>query len=123
MAHYAKIGNDGTVLECIVAEQDFIDTKPSEEVWVQTSYNTKGGVHYEPNSNTPSPDQSKALRYNFAMPRIGIYDAQADAFYEKQLYPSWTLNTSTYLWESPVEYPNDDKDYIWDEENQSWTEQ
>ena len=122
MAHYAKIGNDGSVLQIIVAEQNFIDTLPSNEVWIQTSYNTRGGVHYEPNSNTPSQDQSKALRYNFAQPLIGLYDAQADAFYEKQPFPSWTLNTSTYLWEAPTPAPTDGKNYEWNEETQSWTE-
>tara|TARA_X000000950_G_C13636900_1_gene545908 strand:- start:286 stop:660 length:375 start_codon:yes stop_codon:yes gene_type:complete len=122
MAHYAKIANDGSVTQVIVAEQDFIDTLPSNEVWIQTSYNTKGGVHYEPNSNTPSQDQSKALRYNFAMPMMGLYDAQADAFYQKQPFPSWTLNTSTYLWEAPSPAPTDGKNYEWNEETQSWTE-
>ena len=122
MAHYAKIENDGSVLQIIVAEQNFIDTLPSNEVWIQTSYNTRGGVHYEPNSNTPSQDQSKALRYNFAQPLIGLYDAQADAFYEKQPFPSWTLNTSTYQWEAPSPAPTDGKIYEWNEETQSWTE-
>ena len=48
MAHYAKV-RDGKVIEVIVADQDFmdnmIDTSPGK--WIQTSYNTYGGVHSE----------------------------------------------------------------------------
>ena len=80
MAHYAKV-RDGIVLQVIVAEADFfktfVDTEPGR--WIQTSYNTRGGVHYEPNSITPSSDQSKALRKNYA--GIGfLYDSDKDAF-------------------------------------------
>ena len=95
MAHYAKV-RDGIVLQVIVAEADFfktfVDTEPGR--WIQTSYNTRGGVHYQPNSNTPSSDQSKALRKNYA--GVGfVYDSDKDAFYEPQPYPSWTLNNTT----------------------------
>ena len=68
MSHYAKVNN--TIVEkVIVAEAEFFDTfvDSSPGAWVQTSYNTRGGVHYEPNSNTPSGDQSKALRKNYAV--------------------------------------------------------
>lgn len=128
MAHFAKVLN-GKVVQVIVAEQDYIDTmidtSPGE--WIQTSYNTHGGVHYEPNTTTPSDDQSKALRYNYAGEGY-LYDKEADAFYEPQPYASWTLNTSTYLWEAPLPYPTDDKKYTWDEDayqadnTQGWKE-
>ena len=122
MAHYAKVV-DGIVTQVIVAEAEFfdtfVDTEPGK--WVQTSYNTRGGVHYEPNSNTPSNDQSKALRKNYA--GIGwIYDFEKDAFYEQQPYPSWTLNESTCMWEAPSAKPNDGKEYYWDENSKSWKE-
>ena len=115
MAHYAKV-RDGIVLQVIVAEADFfktfVDTEPGR--WIQTSYNTRGGVHYEPNSITPSSDQSKALRKNYA--GIGFtYDKDKDAFYAPQPYASWTLNSTTYYWEPPVTYPSDGKSYIWNE--------
>jgi hypothetical protein len=100
-----------------VAEQDFIDTQ--EGTWVQTSYNTKGGVHYQPNTDTPSVDQSKALRKNFAS--IGFtYDSIRDAFIPPQEYPSWILNETSCLWEPPIPYPTDDNYYKWDEQNQQW---
>ena len=115
MAHYAKV-LDGKVIKVIVAEADFFKTFIDETAgtWIQTSYNTRGGVHYEPNSNTASSDQSKALRKNYA--GLGfIYDKDKDAFYEPQPYASWTLNSTTCYWEPPVTYPSDGKSYVWDE--------
>ena len=115
MAHYAKV-LDGKVINVIVAEADFFKTFIDETAgtWIQTSYNTRGGVHYEPNSNTASSDQSKALRKNYA--GLGfIYDKDKDAFYEPQPYASWTLNSTTCYWEPPVTYPSDGKSYVWDE--------
>ena len=122
MAHYAKVRDD-KVVTVIVAEKEFFDTfvdsSPGE--WIQTSYNTRGGVHYQPNTNTPSSDQSKALRKNYA--GVGfVYDSDKDAFYEPQPYDSWTLNTTTCLWEAPVAYPTDGKAYLWDETSKSWKE-
>ena len=111
MAHFAKV-KDGKVIQVIVAEQEYIDNLVEEEAgtWVQTSYNTSGGEHKL--GGTP-------LRKNFA--GIGdTYDVQKDAFYSKQPYPSWTLNETTYLWEAPVAYPDDDKLYNWNEETTSW---
>jgi hypothetical protein len=122
MGHYAKIEN-GIVVKVNVVEEDFFNANPERYsgTWIQTSYNTRGGIHYQPNSWTPSDDQSKALRKNYA--GIGfIYDEIRDAFYQPQPYPSWILNEDTCAWESPIPYPNDGKNYIWNEENQSWDE-
>ncbi len=122
MAHYAKV-LDGKVINVIVAEADFFETFIDETpgTWIQTSYNTRGGVHYEPNSHTPSSDQSKALRKNYA--GIGFtYDKDIDAFYEPQPYASWKLNTTTCRWEAPTTYPSDGKTYDWDESSKSWVE-
>ena len=115
MAHYAKV-RDGIVLQVIVAEADFFKTFVDTEQgrWIQTSYNTRGVVHYEPNSITPSSDQSKALRKNYA--GIGfLYDSDKDAFYEPQPYTSWKLNDTSCIWEPPIAKPNDGKGYYWDE--------
>lgn len=122
MAHFAKV-NNGIVEQVIVAEPEFfetfVDTSPGQ--WIQTSYNTRGGVHYNPDSNEPSADQSKALRKNYA--GIGYtYDSQKDAFIPPKPYASWVLNEQSCLWESPVPYPNDEKDYRWDETTTSWIE-
>lgn len=122
MAHFAKVVS-GKVTKVIVAEPEFfetfVDDTPGQ--WIQTSYNTRGGVHYNPDSDEPSADQTKALRKNFA--GIGfIYDADKDAFYEPQPYASWTLNETTCRWEAPVAYPEDGKWYQWDEETTNWIE-
>ena len=120
MAHFAKVVN-GKVINVIKAELDFFDTfiDDSPGDWIQTSYNTKGGIHYD--SETNEPDGGEALRYNYAFINCH-YDEDTDAFYSPKPYSSWTLNTETYLWEAPVAYPDADSDerYEWNEENQSW---
>jgi len=126
MSHFAKVV-DGIVTNVIVAEQEFIDIYedglPGE--WIQTSYNTKGGKHYAPNSQ--DEDSGVALRKNYA--GIGYtYDETRDAFIPAQLYNSWLLNEDTCQWEPPVPYPSDgvEKDpsdgkvYIWDEDIVNW---
>jgi hypothetical protein len=119
MSHFAKIEN-GTVTQVIVAEQDFINTGLVGEpnTWIQTSYNTRNGIHYGQDGN---PDGGLALRFNYA--GIGyVYDAVADVFYQASPYPSWILNTTTWTWEAPTPYPTDDKQYYWDEATTSWVE-
>jgi len=113
MAHFAKIEN-GIVTDVIVAEQDFIDTLPDNETWIQTSYNTVGGVHVDP--ETGEPDGGVALRGNYA--GIGhIYDSENDVFYRQQPYPSWTLDETTWTWQSPIgNFPDDGNVYEWSEE-------
>ncbi len=113
MAHYAKV-NNGLVEQVIVAESEFfntfVDVSPGE--WIQTSYNTYGGVHNK--GGTP-------LRKNFA--GIGFtYDSVRDAFYAPQPFPSWVLNEDSCVWEAPVAYPDADSDerYDWNEETTSW---
>lgn len=120
MAHFAKV-NNGIVEQVIVAEPEFFDTfvDSSPGQWIQTSYNTRGGVHYDPNTNQPSADQSKALRKNYA--GIGYsYDAQRDAFIPPKPYASWVLDEQTCLWNAPVPYPTDGGRYTWNEANQTW---
>ena len=111
MAHYAKVLN-GIVKEVIVADSDFfdsfVDTSPGK--WIQTSYNTRAGIHTK--GGTP-------LRKNYA--GIGFtYDNQRDAFIPPQPYASWTLNDSSCQWEPPIEYPTDNETYLWNEETTSW---
>jgi len=119
MAHFAEIDENNIVKRVIVAEQDFIDSSFVGESsnWIQTSYNTRGGIHYDPNSN--EPDGGIALRKNYAGVSF-TYDSDRDAFYTSQPYPSWSLNEDTCLWESPIPYPDDDETYNWNEEEQSW---
>jgi hypothetical protein len=98
MGHYAKvIGN--TVVQVIVAKQDFIDSLPDKSAWVKTSYNTHGGVHYNQENNRRTTPSS---------------------FIHKQPYPSWTLDESTCLWKPPVERPDDRCMYDWNETHKRW---
>jgi hypothetical protein len=126
MASFAKIGLNSKVIEVLSVvnevlhdsngvEQevngiDFLTKLTGYPVWKQTSYNTHGGVH--DNGGTP-------LRKNHAS--IGmIYDEDRDAFIYKKPFNSWILNEDTCLWESPIPYPQDNNEYKWNEQNQSW---
>lgn len=113
MSHYAKV-NNGIVEDVIVAEAEFfdnfVDTTPG--TWIQTSYNTIGGVHKL--GGTP-------LRKNFA--GIGYsYNQTLDAFIPPKPFNSWVLDEETCLWNPPVAYPTDGKRYNWNESTQSWDE-
>tara|TARA_R110000824_G_scaffold70344_2_gene180607 strand:+ start:739 stop:1092 length:354 start_codon:yes stop_codon:yes gene_type:complete len=113
MSHFAKIEN-GLVTSVIVAEQEFVDVQ--EGAWVQTSYNTREGKHYDQDGNE---DSITPLRKNYA--GVGYtYDSDKDAFYSPKPYPSWTLNDTTCIWEPPVAYPSDGKMYEWNEETTAW---
>ena len=120
MAHFAKIEN-GIVTRVIVADQEYIDsyidTTPGK--WVQTSYNTHGGIYYTPHTATPDADQSKALRKNYAA--VGYtYDEQRDAFISPKPFASWVLNEQSCTWEPPIPKPSGDIDHSWDEDNLEW---
>ena len=123
MGHYAYVTAQGIVEQVIVATQDVIDSGAfgNSSSWVKTSYNTRGGKHYDPATNELSADQSKALRGNY--PGIGYtYDQANDVFYAPQPYPSWILNQTTWTWEAPIAMPTDGKLYNWDEATTSWIE-
>jgi hypothetical protein len=120
MAHFAKV-NNRIVEQVIVAEPEFfetfVDSSPGQ--WIQTSYNTRGGVHYNPETGEPSVDQTKALRKNYA--GIGYsYDSVLDAFIAPKPYASWNLNEESCLWEAPIAYPDDGQRYTWNESTTSW---
>jgi len=119
MSHYAKVVS-GTVTKVIVAEEDFFkgftDDSPGE--WIKTSYNTKGGIHYD-QAKKPSKDQSKALRKNFAGKGF-TYDQELDAFIPPKPFDSWKLNETSCLWEPPVSMPTDGKPYNWNESTKKW---
>ena len=125
MGHYAKVLNS-TVETVIVADADFFDTfvDTSPGTWIQTSYNTRGGIYYIPNTNTPDPDQSKAFRKNFA--GIGYTwlpnGPEGAGFVSISPYPSWVMNSFSYIWEAPVPMPvpNSPPYYQWDEATVSW---
>jgi hypothetical protein len=110
MAHYAKV-EDGVVTQVIVADSKEWCEANLGGTWVQTSYNTHGGVN--------SRDGGTALHKNYA--GIG-YSWDGTGFFAPQPYPSWIKDSGTYLWNAPTPMPTDDKRYSWDEETLSWLE-
>ena len=126
MAHYAILDTNNVVTNVIVGRDEddenagvtnweayyaYVFGIPAEQV-KRTSYNTHNGEHLL--GGTP-------FRGNYAGKGF-TYREDLDAFIPPQPYPSWTLNESTYSWDAPVPYPEDDKDYTWDEEAGNWVE-
>jgi hypothetical protein len=108
MGHYAKV-EDGIVTQVIVADGvDWCETNLGGE-WVQTSYNTYGGVH---------KNGKFAIHKNYA--GIG-YTFDGVGFAAPQPYASWILDNNSYLWEAPTPAPTDGI-YTWNEENLAWEE-
>jgi len=120
VSHFAKLDENNVVTFVTVGRQedDGLEaelTARTGEVYKQTSYNTRGGVHYT--DGLPSDDQSKALRFNYA--GIGYsYDETRDAFIPPQPFASWVLDEGTCLWVAPIPMP--DGDYVWDEDAGDW---
>jgi hypothetical protein len=112
MAHYAFLDENNIVTEVItgIDETELIEGLQPEnwygnfrnQVCKRTSYNGN-------------------IRKNYA--GIGYtFDEQRDAFIPPKPYPSWLLNETTCIWESPVPYPNDGKFYEWNETTTEWIE-
>jgi len=130
MAHFAKLDSNNVVTFVTVGRQEddgqeAVLSSRTGDVYKQTSYNTRGGVHYT--DGVPSEDQTKAFRKNYA--GLGYtYDAGRDAFIPPKPYNSWVLNETTCLWDAPVAMPEDagtgepPKRYTWDEDTISWVE-
>ena len=121
MAHYAYLDSNNTVTQVIVGKDENEGNTNWEEYYgaVRTSYNTRGGIHYNGETGEPSDDQSKALRKNYA--GVGFsYDSDRDAFIPPQPFASWVLNEETCLWDAPVPYPEDGNMYTWNEETGGW---
>ena len=123
MAHFAKLGTGNIVTAVHVVSNDVATTEQAgadflndlyktRDVWKKTSYNTKGGVHLL--GGTPFRKNYAGIDYT--------YDQTKDAFIPPKPFDSWTLNETTCIWEAPVAYPSDDKDYEWDESSTSWKE-
>jgi len=128
MAHYAMIDNDNLVTQVFVGKDENdgdIDwevyyAQGTGQICKRTSYNTRGGIHYDVETNEPSDTQEKAFRKNYA--GIGYsYDSDRDAFIPPKPFDSWNLDEDSCLWEPPIPMPNDGNPYAWNEENQAWS--
>jgi hypothetical protein len=128
MSYFAKVltftNGKGIVDNVIAADQSFIDSgaEGDPSLWWQTSYNTRGNVHY---GQDGQPDGGVALRANYAgigytLDTTVVQNGVVGVFYTSQPYLSWILNTQTYLWEAPVPMPKSGGPYYWDETTQSW---
>ena len=126
MAHYAFLNDNNIVTEVITGvDEDAKDDLPSEfssweefyadfrgQTCKRTSYNTVGNEHN---------DSGTAYRGNYA--GIGYtYDESNDVFYGPKPYSKWTLNETTWTWEAPEDYPDDGKNYIWNDNKGEWEE-
>ena len=144
MAHFAKLGANGKVIQVLTMDNDkmlnadgvedetvgqqWLETHNNwpAQMWIQTSYNTSGNTHN-------SGDNSKAFRGNYA--GIGYeWDEDNQIFWPKKPYASWVKNTTTAVWDSPIgdapaltaEQQNQitagthSWHYVWNESGQSW---
>tara|TARA_Y100000592_G_scaffold4695_1_gene6704 strand:+ start:814 stop:1338 length:525 start_codon:yes stop_codon:yes gene_type:complete len=136
MAHFAKLGVNGKVIAVhVLNNSDMLNADNQEDetvgqqrlqeihgwpaqMWIQTSYNTRGGKHYDANGDLSS-DQSKAFRGNYA--GIGHeWDETNQLFFGPQPHASWSKNTTTASWDSPITYPSQET-YLDDSSTtQSW---
>ena len=131
MGHFAFINENNEVLGVITGrnEDEIVDGISNWEEYysarrggvktLRVSYNTHGGVHYNPETGEPSEDQSKALRYNYPGPGF-VYDEQKDGFIPPKPFQSWVLNEQTLLWEPPIPAPGLDGEHQWNEDTVSW---
>ncbi len=130
MAHYALVNENNVVVQVITGrnEDEIVggvsdwEAHYSEETGLRalrTSYNTSGGVHYNPETGEPSADQTKAIRYNYAAPGF-TYDEANDAFVPARPYESWILNEDKMAYEAPTAMPEDGQPYAWNEATQTW---
>ena len=144
MAHFAKLGANGKVIQVLTMDNDKMlnadgvedetvgqqwlerhNNWPSQ-MWIQTSYNTSGNKHN-------SGDDSKAFRGNYA--GIGYeWDEDDNIFWPKKPFPSWVKNMTTAGWDSPIgdapaltaeqksqnEAGTNQWIYYWNESGQSW---
>jgi len=144
MAHFAKIGMSSKVIAVLTLnDKDMLNADGVEDekvgqqylefhnnwpaqMWIQTSYNTKGGKHYDNKTRQLSEDQTKALRGNYAGTGY-TWDEDDQIFWSKSPYPSWVKDTTDARWHSPIgDEPTLSEEevnthyYSWNESGQSW---
>ena len=144
MAHFAKLGANGKVIQVLTCDNEVMKDANGNEIealgqqwlethnnwpaqmWIQTSYNTSNNEH-------KSGDNSKAFRGNYA--GIGYeWDEDNNIFWPKKPFASWVKDTTTASWKSPIgdapvltaeqqsqnEAGTHSWSYSWNEEGQSW---
>ena len=142
MAHFAKIGMNGKVIQVLTmdnekmrdADGNEVEAKGQEwlerhnnwpaQMWIQTSYNTIANTHSD--GGTP-------FRGNYA--GIGYeWDEDNNIFWPKKPYSSWVKDTATASWKSPIgdapalteeqasqnEAGTHSWSHVWNETDQQW---
>lgn len=121
MAHYAEIDRDNRVLRVIAVDNSVLLDEEGQEnglLGAQFCYNLFNGGRWIQTS------YNKNFRGNYAGIDF-IYDEENDVFYEKQPFPSWTLNETTWKWEPPVprpDYEENPNHFVWNEAGQEWVQ-
>ena len=112
MAHFAKLGSNGKVIQVTPMDNQVMEDSDGNEVeangqqwlekhnnwpaqmWIQTSYNTFNNTH-------SSGDNTQAFRGNYA--GIGYtWDEENNIFWSKKPYASWVKDIATATWKSPI---------------------
>ena len=142
MAHFAKLGANGKVIQVLTLDnKDMLNADGIEDeavgqqylerhnnwpaqMWIQTSYNTTGNIHKL--GGTPFRGNYAGIGYS--------WDEDNNIFWPKKPFASWVKDTATANWKSPIgdapaltaeqESQNEAAthrwSYSWNEDNQSW---
>lgn len=117
MANFAKLDDNNIVITVNAVNDNEVNNLPfpeSEPLGVAFLTDWSGGY-----TNWKQTSINGSFRKHAASSGY-TYDSTLDAFIPPKPFPSWLLNTTTCTWEPPIPYPNDGKDYYWDEATQSW---
>jgi hypothetical protein len=111
MAHYAFLDENNIVTEVIVGRnEDEVVQEISD--WEEYYGQVRGQICKRTSYNGN-------IRKNYAT--VGSrYDEDLDAFIPPSPYPSWIFDEDLCGWKAPVERPNDNKIYFWNEESKTW---
>lgn len=117
MAHFAELDQNNIVIRVIIVNNEVITDENNEEQ-ESLGINFCKSIFGE-NTNWKQTSYNSSFRGNYAGKGY-IYSEDLDAFYAPQPYNSWNLNTESFIWESPIPYPTDEKLYVWDENVINW---
>lgn len=117
MANFAKLDDNNIVITVNAVNNEVIDNllfPESEPLGIAFLTDWSGGYTNWKQTSINGNFRKHAASAGYT------YDSTLDAFIPPKPFPSWLLNTTTCTWEPPIPYPNDGKDYYWDEATQSW---
>jgi hypothetical protein len=118
MASFAKLNSENIIITVesvvneVIKDLNGVEQEQLGIQFLRTLYN-------EPNAIWKQTSYNNRIRKNYA--GIGYtYDSEHDAFIPPKPFNSWILNETTCLWNPPIDKPNDDNEYIWNEEILNW---